>query len=179
MKDFYESAIAEAQSWVGTQEITGNMGFEDPRFEHLLRICKWDVGQAWCAYAAELWWTKPTYSGKSKYWKKMVDLFSAGAVATYNNFKNDDSGLFSVDRDPVPGAVAIWQSYRNGKPHWTGHAGLVEEVGTNEIRTIEGNTNGSGGREGIEVARKTRSLNFNDKSGLVLKGFIKLAEHDK
>ena len=41
------------------------------------------------------------------------------------------------------------------------------------IGTVEGNTNSSGGREGIEVAQKKRKINFEPKErGLVMLGFI-------
>lgn len=181
MKEFYDKVIAEARKWEGTKEISGNQGFENEHFQHLMEICKWDMGQAWCAYFAELCWTVPTFSGKSKYRQIMLDLLSAGAVATFNNFRNDKSGLFKVDDVPVPGAIVIWQSHKNGKASWTGHAGVVVSVDGDKIITIEGNTNADGGREGIEVAemkdkdRHDLTKAFKINNGLRLLGFIKLA----
>lgn len=174
MREFNKLVVDEAKNWIGTTEVSGNKGFLDSRFETIMKQVGWNISQAWCSYFCELCWTLPTYSSKSKYLQKMWDLFSGGAVATYNNFKKDKSGLFSVDRVPKPGSVMIMQKYKNGEPHWSGHAGIVVEVGDNEIKTVEGNTNASGGREGIEVALKTRSLIFEGDNGLVLKGFIKL-----
>lgn len=174
-EEFYTKALETARSFEGMTEINGNQGFTDKRFETIMRQVGWGIGQAWCAYFAELCWTLPTYSGRSKYLRPMQQLFSGGAVKTFQNFKNDSSGLFTVDQSPTPGAVAIWQTYRKGTPHWTGHAGIVSEVGTNELKCFEGNTNARGGREGIEVALKTRSLNFHAKNGLVLQGFIKIS----
>lgn len=40
-----------------------------------------------------------------------------------------------------------------------GHTGIVEKVDTTFIYTIDGNTNDSGSREGIEVCRKQRPRN--------------------
>lgn len=37
------------------------------------------------------------------------------------------------------------------------HIGIVETVGTNQVRTIEGNTNEAGSREGTAVQQKTRA----------------------
>ena len=39
-----------------------------------------------------------------------------------------------------------------------GHTGIVEKVDKNFIYTIEGNTNDTGSREGIEVDRKRRPI---------------------
>jgi hypothetical protein len=98
-------------------------------------------------------------------------LFSAGAVATYKNFLSD--GTFLVDKHCSPGAIAIWTYYVDGKETWKGHAGIViNEVCTHEFDTIEGNTNSTGGREGIEVAQKARLLDFDARNGLVLRGFL-------
>ena len=50
----------------------------------------------------------------------------------------------------------------------------MEEVGDAWIKTIEGNTNDQGGREGIEVARKRRMYAWTNGPGLNLIGFIYL-----
>lgn len=157
--------IEIAQSYIGMKEISGNQGFQDKRFQELMEECGWQSGQAWCSYFCELVW-KQAFPEL----KELDKLFSSGAVQTYNNFKQSD---FFVDHKPEPGAVAIWQTWKNNEPYWTGHAGIVESiVNGNEIMTIEGNTNSAGGREGIEVARKRRQLNYDARNGLVLKGFI-------
>ena len=53
--------------------------------------------------------------------------------------------------DPKPGDIFI-MDYGKG----LGHTGIVLKVDQTFIYTIEGNTNDSGSREGIEVARKQR-----------------------
>lgn len=159
-----------AKSFMGMQEIPGNMGFKDERFEELMEDTGWQSGQSWCAYFCELVW-KIAYEEIDRDVIPEIDkLFSAGAVKTYNNFKGS---RFIIDKNPKAGAVAIWQTWKDNQPYWTGHAGIV--VGCysgNEIITIEGNTNSKGGREGIEVAEKRRKLSFDATNGLVLKGFI-------
>jgi len=163
-----------ARKFLGQKEISGNLGFQDERFEQLMKEVGWQKGQAWCAYFIELIW-KHAYFNYDKSKVKILDkLFSAGAVKTFNNFMNSE--LFKIGMKPEPGAIVIWQYYKNNKPHWSGHAGIViDEPKQHEMSflTIEGNTNSKGGREGIEVAKKIRTLNFEPKrQGLVLKGFI-------
>ena len=179
-QEFIDAVLEFARNSVGEQEISGNQGFESERFETLMKQVGWQKGQAWCAYFAEACWTVPTYKGKSKYLSEMQRLFSGGAVATYNNFKRKGGELFTVSKEPEEGAVVIWQKHKVVEdtimPHWSGHAGIVESIiDENTIECIEGNTNDSGGREGIEVARKVRRVDFTPKAGLVMKGFIKLA----
>ena len=53
--------------------------------------------------------------------------------------------------DPQPGDIFI-MDFGKG----LGHTGIVEKVDTTFIYTIEGNSNDSGSREGIEVTRKQR-----------------------
>jgi hypothetical protein len=60
-----------------------------------------------------------------------------------------------------PGAVFI-VDHGSGK----GHAGLVTQIASGEIATIEGNTNARGSREGDGVYRKTRAV------GSINVGFI-------
>ena len=69
--------------------------------------------------------------------------------------------------------IVIWQTYKKGKAQGTGHAAIVMEVGEDTIKTIEGNTNDKGGREGYIVASKSRSINFTNDNGLRMLGFIK------
>ena len=163
-----------ASLYIGQKEIIGNKGFENAVFEDKMESCGWDVGQAWCAYFTELVWKEAYELYKPEVIPVLDKLFSAGAVKTFNNFNK--SPKFQTSKNPAVGAVVIWQYYKNGKPHWSGHAGIVSEsvVGLgNKFKTIEGNTNSQGGREGIEVAEKTRLLDFSPKTrGLVLKGFI-------
>lgn len=87
----------------------------------------------------------------------------------------------------TPGALALW---RRGDPihHWhqpspgavfvldhgggMGHCGFVESITPLHIVTVEGNTNDSGGREGVGVYRRIRRLD-GGLDGLV--GFVDTA----
>jgi len=163
--------VNTACNYIGYCEISGNKGFQNEKFEDLMKNVGWQKGQAWCAYFTELVW-KEAYQQYNAYMFPTLDkLFSAGAVATFNNFKKVKE--FEISEIPVPGSVVIWQKYKDGMPHWTGHAGIVTEVYKDVFKSVEGNTNDSGGREGIEVAEKLRDVDFRIlPNTLVLKGFI-------
>lgn len=162
-----EKIVQVASQYVGMHEIGQNAGWDDLRFAAHMAECGWQRGQAWCAYFAELVWKE----AMPEIWSELDKLFSAGAVATWNRFREADGWI--CDKHPQPGDAVIWQHWYDNQPTWKGHAGIVLRViGPNEIETIEGNTNASGGREGDEVAIKHRMLNFDARTGLVLKGFI-------
>jgi hypothetical protein len=159
-----------AESYVGQQEVPGNEGWYDKRFQELMEATGWEFGQAYCAYFCELIWRQAYARYNSVLGYEVEKLFSGGAMRTWNNFSKSD---YQTDNKPATGAVVIWQNYKAGRPHWTGHAGIVTKVDEAYFHTVEGNTNSSGGREGVEVAEKLRPLDFEKKEyGLVLKGFI-------
>lgn len=155
-----------AQSYLGQREVPGNMGFTDKAFEKKMQAVGFVKSYAWCALFAELVWTE-AYKGSGLQYV-IKKLFSASATTTYKNF--DIDGTFKVSQTPEVGAVVIW---RHGSG-WQGHAGIVTEVKGDYIKTVEGNTNSAGGREGIEVAGKLRAWHNvpYQANGLNLVGFI-------
>lgn len=156
MSEIADAIVNNAMSFVGEQEISGNMGFKNKRFEEMMEAVGWEKKQAWCAYFAELVW-KLSYAPRSSEVVQQLDaLFSASAVQTLKNFNNSN---WEVSKTPARGALIVWQTYNDDKPHWTGHIGVVigKEDGE-KVVTVEGNTNSQGGREGIEVAIKERTL---------------------
>jgi hypothetical protein len=162
--------VETAKSYIGQEEILGNLGFKNSDFENKMKSVGWQKTQAWCSYFTELIW-KQAYGkiNKQDIIKELNLLFDGSAVKTYNNFKNK----FIVSKEPIDGSIVIWQHYSNSEPGWTGHAGIVVDILDNSIKTIEGNTNNDGSREGYMVCEKIRPLNFNPvKNGLVLRGFI-------
>jgi len=156
----------KALSFLDEQETKGNSGFKSPRFEELMLKTRWQKGQSWCAYFAELVWEQ---SGQD------IELFSGSTVKTFENFHAKSRTRVGANI----GDVVIWQTYKDGYPRWTGHAGIVVAVQGNQIVTVEGNTNSSGGREGIEVAMKIRSTNTKPDNGLRIMGFIIPEEPNK
>jgi len=163
-----KTVIEIAKSYLGQKEIKGNKGFEDKEFEKRMKAVGFVSGWAWCCLFAELCYVSAFVDKK----EELTKLFSASVSKTQNNFINSKNWDFV--RTPTPGSLAIFRSVRNGRLRWTGHIGIVEKFNKkdNTFNCIEGNTNGSGGREGIEVARKVRRLVFDRPNGLVLQGFI-------
>lgn len=172
-----------AEGLIGVQEIPENQGFEsNQRVEEFLKtqgvfgsiqslyeLMGWRPGESWCAYTAELVW-KIAYSKVDTTILKDLDkLFSAGAVQTYNNFLNSE---FKVQDKPEIGAVVLMQNYKKGKADWTGHAGIVVDFGEDWFTAVEGNTNDEGKREGYEICKRTRKLDYKVMNGLRVKGFV-------
>jgi surface antigen len=159
--------VEAARSIVGQKETPGNSGFKDPAFQKQMEAVGWQKLQSWCSYTGELIW-KTAFNKDHRLYPAIDKLFSGSAVATFANFEHSD--LFETGQEPRVGALAIW---RHGSG-WQGHLGVVVlVVDKNNFRSVEGNTNAAGGREGIEVAEKSRAtgLPFNP-SGLNLIGFI-------
>ena len=172
-----DEILVFAKSQIGQKEIKGNMGFVDPVFDMIMRRVGFEDSQAWCALFAEACYSFPTYEHKSKVFLTISDCFSANAVRTYDNFQKYGGEFFEVGKKLLTGSVVIWEKRTNGEPIkndiWTvGHAGIVSEVHEDYFKSIEGNGNSSGGREGIEVVEMVRKYNYFDKDGLCLKGFI-------
>lgn len=153
---------------LGQKEKSGNSGFYNKVFEDKMKAMGWSTGQSWCAYFAESCW-KQSFGKDHPLYTALDKLFSGSAVATWSNFKT--SAKFKTGATPKPGAVVIW---RHGSG-WQGHAGIVVEATSDgkEFVSVEGNSNSSGSREGIMVARKKRRTGqpFASK-GLNLLGFV-------
>lgn len=163
--------IAAAKSIIGQKEKPGNSGFTDPLFEARMKSVGWKDGEAWCTYTGELIWKQAITPDHSLY-SELNKCFDGSAVKTWQNFKRSKS--FKTGSLPKEGALAIFQLGRG----WQGHLTVVIELkDAGRFQTVEGNTNGSGGREGIEVAQKIRVTVAPFKSnGLNLLGFVYLPE---
>jgi hypothetical protein len=173
-KELLQNEIGSvAQSFEGQQEIQGNKGFKEVEFQKKMEEVGFYMGAAWCSYFAELVITQ-AYKNRKLDYKRIAQLFSGSAVKTWSNFSAATD--FETSQTPEIGDVVIWQSWKYGKAHWTGHAGIVVGVYPGHVVTMEGNTNSQGGREGIEVARKIRNYDFNKTAGLRMLGFIKVAK---
>ena len=160
-----------AESLVGQQEISGNMGFNNKEFQKLMEEVGWGAGDSWCVYLVKLVWynTAPSWL-KAKILKKV----SGSSWQTWVNLKDDDS--FITSKTPEVGDIVIWKKYKGGVYVGSGHAGFV--VGKNldnTFDTIEGNTSDENNNEGYIVANKTRELDFTNNNGLRLIGFIRFA----
>lgn len=155
-----------AKSYIGKTEIPNNAGFTDAKFQKKMEEVGWSKTLAWCSFFAELVWTEACCDNTLK--AVIKKQFSGSATTTFKNFDLDKT--FKTGTEPQVGSVAIFR-HGNG---WQGHAAIVTEIITKtEFKTVEGNTNDKGGREGYIVATKTRKTNnpFTN-TGLNLVGFI-------
>lgn len=169
-----------ANDFIGQKEIAGNQGFLDKKFEGEMQSIGFEKGNSWCGYLVELVLTKGYQLLNNIDLKLEVrKLFSANAVQTYNRLVN--AGWTKTTK-PTPGDMVFWIKYKNGVPvklapeYFAGHTGIVSDVSDKNFKSIEGNTNSKGEREGIEVAEKTRTYNWTSNSGLRLLGFIQPKE---
>lgn len=157
--------VGIAKKDIGKLEKPNNSGFQDAQLEKELKDVGWENGFAWCCLICERW-SKKAYPAKFAEFDK---LFSSSAVTTFANFKKAG---YVISSKPVVGSLVVWQKYVNGKPSWQGHIGVVSEVMSDtEFKSVEGNTNAAGSREGNTVAEKTRRL-IKLETGLNILGFI-------
>jgi surface antigen len=161
MKD---KIVTIAKSYIGKTEKANNSGFNDAIFEQRMKETGWVKGASWCSYFAELVWSE-AYKG-TELESEVKSTFNGSATATYKNF---DLAKWTVSKVPQIGALAVW---RHGSG-WQGHIGIVVDVAELSFKTVEGNTNDKGGREGYIVALKNRSIKtFYQANGLNLIGFV-------
>lgn len=152
--------IEIAKRYLGQKEKPNNDFDIDSALGKILKDAGHKDGEAWCAYFMEAVFVE-TYR----------DLFSASTVQTFDNFKKAG---YEISDTPKVGWLVIWQTYKGGKPQWSGHAGLVTKVNPDgSFSTIEGNTNSDGGREGTSVQEKVRK-NVRVENGLNILGFINI-----
>jgi len=160
-------AIGFAQTTVGLKEIRGNQGFKNAWFEKKMTERGFEPGNAWCALYLEFVFYE-TYQG-TKYEDDINRLFSKSAVQTWYNFHRN--GPFQSDQAARPGDMVFWRKYNHGVGSWQGHCGIVVEVSLSGFKSIEGNGNSTGGREGIEVVEKERDFGI-PETGLRILGFV-------
>lgn len=155
-----------AKKYIGQTEKPANSGFNDAVFEQKMKQVGFVKSHAWCCYFAELVF-KEAFPEK---FAALDKLFSASTIQTFENFKNAE---YKISALPVENTLVIFQTMRNGKPEWTGHAAICGPVTDGwKFESIEGNTSGSGSREGIMVAKRIRKTIKDVDNGLKVLGFI-------
>jgi len=168
MSDLIDKIVSVAKSYVGQEEIPNNAGFKKVDFQSKMESVGWYKSAPWCAFLAKLIWQEAFQTLDSKGYALVKKYSTGSALGTYKDYSN--SAEFHVQKEPIVGATVIWKE-GNGP---SGHAGVVIEiVDDHTIKTIEGNTNTDGSREGYITVIKTRKINtpFSAK-GLNLVGFI-------
>lgn len=162
-----EDIVRIAVSYVGKEEVSGNMGWIDKAFEQRMKDVGWSPSQSWCCYFCELVAKEAAGKGTDD-WKAFDKLFQPSCTATFANFSGSEK--YRVGKLPKPGALIVWKHGQS----WKGHIGIVESYDGKTIHTIEGNTNKAGSREGTHVLRKKRAYLWTNGPGLNLVGFIYL-----
>lgn len=160
--------ILLASQYLGKKEKPGNSGFEDSKFQSdMTKFGAWQVGFPWCACFLRMIYIK-AYPEKATSYKKMI------SPSTRQTFDNLMGFGYTCFQKPSVGSVVIWANYRSGIKQLTGHIGIVTEVledGT--FKTIEGNTNNFGSRNGDRVAEQTRGFRVTH-NGLNILGFFNI-----
>ena len=150
--------IEIAKKYLGQKELPGNIFDPKSPLGKIIIEAGQKNGEAWCCYFTE-----------AVFVETLRTLFSASTVQTFHNFKKAG---YEITEGPKVGALVIWQRYKDGKPTWAGHAGIVTKVNPDgSFVTIEGNTNSEGSREGDSVQEKVRK-NVKVDNGLNVLGFI-------
>ena len=165
------SIVAEmAMNYLNQKERPGNKGWFDAKFEKSMRAIGFRTGHAWCCYFSERVWTDTAKVYNENMLIGIKKLFSGSTQKTFVNFKKYGPKYgYEVDSKPQIGDVIIWQ--RKNKRS-LGHAGIcVGFYDNGDMKTIEGNTNGSGSREGDGVYTKRRRLT--GTSSMIIRGYIR------
>lgn len=161
--------VSVAKSYVGQEEIRENQGFKDKAFEVKMKDVGWYKNAPWCAFLAKVIW-QDAFSTLDPKGMLLVKKYSNGsAIDTYHKYAK--SKEFHVTQTPSIGCLVIWLE---GNSSTIGHAGIVIEViNATTIKTVEGNTNTDGSREGYLAAIKTRTIHLpHSSAGLNLVGFV-------
>lgn len=144
MSKLSEAALRVAISQLGQHEQPLGSNWGTPVRDYLASV-NIDFPASWCA--ALIYWC---FDKAADDLKTINPLIQTGGVLNHWN-KADKKNRVSV---PKPGDIFIIDFGKG-----LGHTGIVEKVDDNFIYTIDGNTNDSGSREGIEVCRKQRPRN--------------------
>lgn len=135
-----ESALAVAKTQVCKKENPLGSNWGHPVQDYLAAVginfpASWCMAFVyWCAVQAGVDKLMYRSGGVLKVWQKTP-------------------AKYKVYKDPQPGDIFIMD-----KGKGLGHTGFVEKTDGTFIYTIEGNTNDTGSREGIEVARLQRPI---------------------
>ena len=129
-----------AASYVGIREKGGNnQGFTKWSFRQLMVENGWRPGYAWCAFFVRAMLNECGIPNTITGW----------APTAYN--RNDviftDGKFYKAFHDADVLVMTLSYNDNRGRYKNIGHTGIVDKIGENSIRTIEGNTNEQGMRD--------------------------------
>jgi hypothetical protein len=140
-----------------------NAGFVDPSFEAMMKAVGWQGSQAWCAYYIKLVLMQ-MFSFDREWLSKTLTGSSFGnfyAVQNKNKAGDNRYVAYTDDSWQIGDVFCLKNISGSG-----GHTGMILEVlSDGKIKTIEGNTNLGGAREGDRVLSITRTLKVGGNSG--------------
>lgn len=142
MSKLSEEALKIAISQIGQDEKPHGSNWGEP-VKSYLKSVGINFPASWCM--AFVYWCYQMAATKLNV--KNNAIKTGGVLFAWNN-SSDAIKSFA----PKIGSVFIMEF-----GHGLGHTGIVENYDDNFIYTVEGNTNDTGSREGIEVCRRKRS----------------------
>ncbi len=148
--------VARSQERNKVHELTPNWGGMVTVY---LRVAGWSSPAPWCA-AFVYWCLVESGADRKALWKYPA---STRSLATWAKAR----GVLS--QQPRRGDVFVWNK-------GTGHTGFIVRSEPKKLTTIEGNTNASGGREGVAVLEKVRTVGAvrHAAGGHGIWGFVRL-----
>lgn len=162
-----DEIIQTAKSFLGQEEIQPNNGFKDPTFDAKMKSIGFYKGASWCGFFVILI-LKEVYKDAPEIWAHLKNILSPGTHQMWLNFKAPNGII--TGQAPKVGAVAIWQEGGG----ISGHTGIVTSVDPDgkHFVSVEGNTNGQGGRNGYRVWNNLHLIGQpHSEKGLNLLGF--------
>jgi hypothetical protein len=148
-------AVKVAALQIGVRETSRNSG---PEVDAYLELVRLPPGFAWCA--AFVYWCFNVAAANLHALNPCPR--TAGALKLYALAPRE--ARLKASDEPEPGDVFVIDH-----GHGLGHVGFVEEVNDDgTMTTIEGNTNGGGGREGDGVYRRSR------RRDEITRGYVRL-----
>ncbi|BDI27970.1 hypothetical protein CCAX7_000210 [Capsulimonas corticalis] len=151
-----QAVIARATQYIGTKEVPLGSN-EGPMVNRFLLAANCAPGNPWCmafVYAMFSWSAYTSVNGQTL-------LIATASCQVQADHAKANGLLVSADdarEQLAPGWVMLKWEPELGR---YAHSGIVTsyDKASGVFKTIEGNTNTDGGREGVEVARQTRGIN--------------------
>lgn len=155
-EELNQAIINRTISYIGQKEKSKNSGFFDEEFEYKMKRAGWVTGYPWCASFVRLIYLEvinETFPGRLGLMDFMRKSLKHGVISTFNNLKAEND-FFNVSDEVVPGGIIFFRTSTIN-----GHTGIAKEIiSKTTFKSIEGNTNAQGSREGEVVAIKLRTV---------------------
>lgn len=147
ISDLTARALERAKGQVGQKEDPLGSNWGHPVQDYLSSVGIY-FAASWCM--SFIYWC---FNDAANQLGVLNPMFKTGGVlAQWSARRSYSIGLNDPNKPVQPGDIFIMDL-----GHGLGHTGIVETINPDgSLGTIEGNTNDTGSREGIEVARKIR-----------------------